>query len=99
MFKLIRGGTFPLNIWEIAILKSVKANGGKKVKLQAIYIKLPTFIDMDAKDLRETKWGGRPAYEHQVRSHISNLRQKGDLFRVSRGLYSISDKGIKRIAL
>jgi predicted transcriptional regulator len=38
-----------------------------------------------------------PAYVHQVRSHITNLFQSGDLKKVQRGEYCLTAKGKNRI--
>ena len=89
-----------MNVWELVILRAVVSYGGT-ASLQQIYRSLEkgTFIKLTEEDLRETQWQGRPAYQHQVRSHISNLAQVGELVRVSRGVYSISGKGRRRIAV
>jgi len=85
-----------MNVWEIAILKSINLLGGE-AGLQQIYNKLADFIQLTEEHLRKTKWGGRPAYQHQVRSHITNLCQAGELARISRGRYSLTKKGLRRI--
>jgi len=87
-----------MNVWEIAILRIIKAKGGQATT-QEIYSELESgkFLTLTADDLRVTIYGGRPAYQHQVRSHLSNLRQSGDLKWVSRGKYSLTKKGRRRI--
>lgn len=85
-----------MNIWEIAILKSIESFG-EKATLQQIYRRLNNFIKLTENDLRETQWEGRPAYQHQVRSHITNLCQAKELKRIFRGCYSLTEKGRKRI--
>ena len=87
-----------MNIWEIAILKSIYCRKGK-ANTQQIYTDMEsrTFIALNENDLRMTKYGDRPAYQHQVRSHLSNLAQAEDIQKVARGVYSITTKGIKRI--
>ncbi len=87
-----------MNVWEIAILKSIDYRGGE-ADTQQIYTDMESgaFIALNENDLRTTKYGGRPAYQHQVRSHLSNLTQAGDIQKVSRGVYSITAKGMKRI--
>lgn len=84
------------NVWEMAILKSIESLGGEAM-LQQIYRKLSDYIEMGGNHLRETQWGGRPAYQHQVRSHISNLVQAGELVRVARAEYGLTKKGIVRL--
>ncbi|MEA2063054.1 MAG: hypothetical protein U9P14_05100 [Gemmatimonadota bacterium] len=87
-----------MNIWEIAILRSVEYLGGE-ANTQDIYRVLENgrFIELSPNDLLKTKWGERPAYQHQVRSHFSNLVDSGDLIRVSRGEYSLTKEGLNRI--
>ena len=87
-----------MNVWEIAILKCIDYRGGK-TDTQQIYSDMESgdFIALKDHDLRTTKYGGRPAYKHQVRSHLSNLTQAGDIQRVSHGVYSITTRGKKRI--
>jgi len=86
-----------MNVWEIAILKSIKSLGGE-AGLPQIYEKLPDFRPLTEKARRIIpKYGKRPLYHHWVRSHIKYLCQKDELKQISRGRYSLSEKGIKRI--
>jgi hypothetical protein len=87
-----------MNVWEIAILKSIDYRGGE-ADTQQIYTDMEsgTFISLNGNDLRTTKYGDRPAYQHQVRSHLSNLTQSKNIQKVSRGVYSITAKGMRRI--
>ncbi len=85
-----------MNVWEMAILKSISSLSGE-AGLQQIYDKLSDFIPLTEKHLRKTKWGKRRAYQHQVRSHITNLCQADELARISRGHYSLTEKGRQRI--
>jgi hypothetical protein len=85
-----------MNVWEIAILKCIEALGGNAA-LQHIYGALGKFKQLSPTHLKATIHGGRPAYQHQVRSHISNLCASGELVRMSRGNYSLTEKGRKRI--
>ncbi|MDL1971348.1 MAG: winged helix-turn-helix domain-containing protein [Candidatus Desulfofervidaceae bacterium] len=87
-----------MNVWEIAILRIVKYRGGY-ANTQEIYKELESgrFKTLSKKDLIKTNYGGRPAYQHQVRSHLSNLTQAGDLKRIARGTYALTEKGLKRI--
>lgn len=78
--------------WEQAILRSIKSLGGK-ADLQQIYEIISDFKELTEDHLRITEWGGRPAYEHQIRSHVSNLHEEGYLDRISRGRYSLTEKG------
>lgn len=84
--------------WEIAILQSIDSEGGRATN-QEIYSKLEDgeFMSLTDDDLRETEYGGRPAYQHQVRSHLSNMVESGDLKRVARGTYSITTQGQSRL--
>ena len=85
-----------MNVWEMSILKSIASFGGE-APLPQIYERIHSFIEMTNNDLRETQWGGRPAYQHQIRSHISNLCQERSLRRLSRGRYTLTIKGENRI--
>ena len=79
--------------WEIAILESIKSLGGE-ARLQQIYKRLPDFKHVTEEHLRITY--GRPAYQHQARRHITNLRRAGELIWISRGRYFLTEKGMKR---
>ncbi len=81
--------------WEFAILEIINGLGGDGC-LQEIYAKLEEFYPLSDHALRETIYGGRPGYQHEVRSFISNLCKKGDLVRLERGCYSLTEKGRKR---
>lgn len=85
-----------MGVWEVAILKCINSFGGE-ARLQQIYERLHEFIKLTEEHLRKTEWGGRSAYQHQVRSHITNLCQAGEVRRISRGYYSLTDKGLQRI--
>ena len=84
------------DVWTIAILKSINSLGGH-AHYQQLFKKLPDFINLTDEHLKPTKWGGRPAYRHQVRSHVANLCQTGDLQWVSRGCYAVTDNEKRRI--
>ena len=81
--------------WEFAILEIISGLGGDGC-LQEIYAKLEESYQLSDYALRETPYGGRPAYQHEVRSYISNLCKKGELIRLERGCYSLTGKGRKR---
>lgn len=86
-----------MNVWEIAILKSIKSLGGE-AELQEIYERLPDFKQLTEKALRLIpKYGKGHLYYHWVRRHIINLHRNDELKRISRGHYSLTEKGIKRI--
>jgi restriction endonuclease Mrr len=85
-----------MNAWEVAILKTYDHLDGC-AKNRAIYDNVGKFIRLSQEHMRATVYGGRPAYEHQVRSHITNLYQAGHLQQLSRGYYCLTTKGKKRI--
>ena len=72
----------------MVIYQSIESQG-REACLQEIYNRLPDFIDFTERHLRATKWGERPAYQHIVRSYISNMCQSRLLRRTSRGCYKI----------
>ena len=73
--------------WERLILDAVE-DLGDPVHLSNIYLWLERNAPLTDEHLRATRHGGRPAYQHQVRSHISNLCQRGALVRVDVGMYA-----------
>lgn len=83
--------------WETAILKSFDHHGGY-ASLSQIYETIKSFIKLTPTQLRDTVYGGRPAYQHEIRSYVSNLRQSGDLTPISRGNYRLTPKGKARIS-
>jgi hypothetical protein len=87
-----------MNVWELTILRIVASLAGT-AGLQQIYrfLENGTFMTLTKEHLRKTQWQGRPAYQHQVRSHVSNMLQAGDLKKISKGVYTITDKGRQRI--
>ena len=58
--------------WETAILRAVKKHGGT-ASLQDIYSTRPQLMPLTKSHVRPTKWGGRPAFQHAVRSYVSHL--------------------------
>lgn len=78
--------------WNYAI-REILYSHGDDMALPEIYKTLEQFYPLDESDLRETIHGGRPAYQHVVRSIVSNLVQSGDVERVGRGEYSLTDQG------
>lgn len=86
-----------MNIWEIAILKAIHQLGGQAT-LRQLYNGLHGMIHLTPNHLKATVHGGRPAYQHQVRSHVTNLCQADELIWVSRGCYAITAKGRARLA-
>lgn len=88
-----------MGLWEISILRCIKSLGGEaksKQICEELYA-LPDFRELLTEEhLRITY--GRPAYYHQVRRRLTNLRRAGKLKRILRGQpYSLTEKGIKRI--
>jgi ribosomal protein S19E (S16A) len=85
-----------MNRWEIVILTGFHSLGGQ-ADLQGLYGFLEKETPMPKQHLRSTQYGGRPAYQHQVRSHVSNLVQSGALRRVERGRYALTPLGRERL--
>jgi hypothetical protein len=78
--------------WEFAILEAMNSLGGE-ANLSDVYSVLEEHYPLSERDLNETVYGRRPAYQHQVRSHISNLLQKELILRQRRGRYSLTFQG------
>jgi hypothetical protein len=87
-----------MNVWETAILKTYEFLGGWASNHE-IYENVGKFITLTAEHRRQTVYGGRPAYVHQVRSHITNLVQSLDLKKIGRSEYCITVGGRSRIKL
>lgn len=81
--------------WEHSILQCIDVLGGK-ADLKEIYKKITDFIKLTKEHLKETY--GRPNYQHQIRSHITNLCQSGEVTKISRGCYSLTKKGRGRLS-
>ena len=82
-------------MWELSILQCINSIG-KKVCVEEIYDKINKFLKLKPEHLKK-QYDGRPAYQHQIRSHIANLWQSGDLIKKSRDHYSLTDKGRERL--
>jgi hypothetical protein len=80
----------------IRILQAIGKLGGSAC-LQQIYAQIENDEPLSSEHLRTTNHGGRPAYQHQVRSHVSNMCQNGDLSWIKRGCYSLTPRGQQRI--
>jgi len=74
-----------------AILQIIKDHGAQASNSQ-IYTALEggNYFKLQERHLRATIYGGRPAYQHEVRSYLSNLVQEGLITRLSRGVYEIT---------
>ena len=84
--------------WEVALLKIVRTLGGR-ARNQSTNGELEegTFITLTGDHLRATVYGGRPAYQHQTRSYLSNLTKAGYLHRESRGIYVLTEPVVRQI--
>jgi hypothetical protein len=82
--------------WEDAILHSIDAYGGQAA-LQQIYKIISCFVTLTDEHLRKTQWGDRPAYQHTIRSYVSNMRASGELSRIDRGEYRLTEEGRRRL--
>ncbi len=74
--------------WERLLLQAVRSLGGQ-ARLGDIYSWLEQKAELTGRHLRSTIHGGRPAYQHQVRSHLSNLCGRGALVRIKTGIYGL----------
>lgn len=83
---------------ETALLRIINDRGTQACNSQ-IYKALEggNYFKLQKHHLRETIYGGRPAYQHEVRSYLSNLVQEGRIRRLSRGEYEITESGKSNI--
>ena len=82
--------------WERAVLKAYHLAARGCADNDWIYKRVVDFIELSAYHKRTAADGGRPAYEHIVRSTIHNLQEAGYLARVGRGRYCLTDTGKTR---
>lgn len=83
--------------WEIAILATIGWLDGEawlwQIYGEIVYYRTLTVAHWAA----NLDWGDRPVYQHTVRACISNLCEQGELTRVARGRYRLTEKGRKRL--
>jgi len=84
-----------MSIRGISVLRSIESLGGK-AENQQIYEWFLGSGTLTEESKRITKWN-EPAYEHRIRAHISIWRKKGELIWKSKGCYSLTKKGTKRL--
>ena len=83
--------------WSQAILMCVQDLGGK-ASLRQVYAGIGQYVALSSRHNKETTWGRRPAYQHEVRSFISGLVTSGQVRRVSRGVYEMTREGEQALA-
>lgn len=82
--------------WECAILKSFAVLGGQADN-PAIYRAVQKFKSLTARHLAiDPRYGNRPRFVHQVRSHITNLCDKGELRAIDDDLHELTPIGRAR---
>jgi len=82
--------------WELAILRSDSQYGGCASN-RRVYDAIPKFVPL-TKDHLKRQWGDHPAFQNQVRSHISNLCDKGELQKIRSGYHCLTEKGKARLS-
>jgi restriction endonuclease Mrr len=83
---------------ETAILRII-FDHRSQVSTSQIYKALEAggYFKLQEHHLTETIYGGRPAYQHEVRSYLSNMVQKGLVERLAWGVYGITELGKRKI--
>jgi predicted RNase H-like HicB family nuclease len=82
--------------WSEAILEAINSLGNE-ASLQNIYATVEEHFPLGDAHLRATRHGERPAYQHEIRSFVSNLVQEGQLERIGRGRYRLTRMGATRL--
>jgi len=82
--------------WEYNILRCIDSLSGEAC-LGDIYDEIGKFVDLTEEHRRYDHRWKEPAYHIQIRRHIKNLRQKGELEWVSKGCYSLREEGQERL--
>lgn len=88
-----------MNNWQVSILRIISSKGGT-AELQEIYkdVESGEYLKLNEEHFKIIKkHGDRPAYQHQVRSHLSDLKDLSDIDQCSRAEYSLTSKGYKRL--
>ena len=78
----------PNGFWEQHIISAITSQR-RPVALTEIYDWIGHNCDLEPNDLRETRFGGRPNYQHSIRSTASNMVRKEMLVWVERGVYRL----------
>lgn len=72
------------------VVENAFRNLGGTASLRDIYDWLENHGNLTEWELGASPHGGRPRYQHGVRSHISDMVQAGKAERVGAGLYRLS---------
>jgi hypothetical protein len=85
--------------WQLATLKAfdIPSDPNRALTDRQAYRRLQDFKRLEPHHLK-FQWGERPAYENQMRSHISDLCDLGQLKMLKRNLHYITPLGRARIA-
>ena len=83
--------------WQYTI-REILTHARGEADLKDVYRSLEDNFPLDSDDTKETRFGDRPAYQHVVRSVMSNLKKRGDVVWVSRGRYRLTDQGRAQFA-
>jgi uncharacterized NAD(P)/FAD-binding protein YdhS len=84
--------------WETDILRSFADHPNGCATDEEIYEAIRKYRRLTSSHLRFAH-GHKHAYHNDVRSHISNLVQKGDLEVLGKGLHRITPQGRRRISM
>lgn len=82
--------------WSEAILEAINSLNND-ASLKDIYGVLQEHFPLTGTNLRVTRYGGRPAFQHETRSFITNLVEAGELERTGRGRYRITPAGFAHL--
>lgn len=82
--------------WEEAVLLTFAHHGGIAPNWK-VYRDVEKFRSLSERNLRRPAYGNRFAYENDLRSHIANLCDKGELKLIKRGLHELTPDGWDRV--
>lgn len=82
--------------WGMWILLAYSELGGEAGN-QEVFKWLEKNADIPAQLLNEESYD-RPKYRHTVRGYLSNLCEEGQLERLGRGRYRITERGVSDLA-
>ncbi len=77
-----------VSFWKTCIVEGLRSLGGE-ADMVDIYKWVESMDWLGKKDMEDSGYGGRPGYQHALRSYASMMVKKGELVRVSRGRFRL----------
>ena len=78
--------------WKTCLVEALEKLGGE-ADWEDIYPTVESLDYLGEKDIEESKYGGRPNYQHSLRACASEMVDKGELIRVRPGRFRLPQSG------